>query len=124
MKIENAAKPSLLQPLPIEVWVDISMDFITDLPKSMEKEVIFVVVGRFSKAAQFMALSHPFTAIQVARSYLDNVFKLHGWPKSFVSDNDSVFLLVISRKAYSLFMVLNSLCLLLINVRQMDKLKW
>lgn len=64
MKIENAAKPGLLQPLPKEVWVDISMDFITDLPKSMEKEVIFVVVDSFSKAAQFMALSHPFTAIQ------------------------------------------------------------
>lgn len=93
-KYDSAAKPGLLQPLPIpeEVWVDISMNFITGLPKSMGKEVIFVVVDRFSKAAHFMALSHPFTAIQVAQSYLDHVFKLHVWPKSIVSDRDSVFL--------------------------------
>lgn len=46
LKNENVANPGLLQPLPIpsEVWVDISIDFITGLPKSNGKEVIFVVV--------------------------------------------------------------------------------
>ena len=47
-----------------------------------------------SKYAHFMTLAHPFSALEVAQSYLDNVFKLHGLPNSIVSDSDrdSVFL--------------------------------
>lgn len=80
-KTETIASPGLLQPLPLpeEVWTDVSMDFISGLPKSNGKNVIFVVVDRLSKYAHFMTLSHPFTAI-------------HGWPRSIVSDRDSVFL--------------------------------
>lgn len=67
------------------------MDFITGLPKSQGKNVIFVVVDRLSKSAHFMPLSNPFSAIKVAQCYLDNLFKLHGWPQTIVSDRD-VFL--------------------------------
>lgn len=93
-KHENVASPGLLQPLPIpeEVWIDVSMDFISGLSKSQGKEVIFVVVDRLSKYSHFMALAHPYSTKIVAQCYLDNVFKLHGWPRSIVSDRDSVFL--------------------------------
>lgn len=93
-KSDSVASPGLLQPLPIPgaVWVDISLDFVEGIPKSYGKDVILVVVDRFSKAAHFSALAHPYSAVDVAQVYLDTVFKLHGWPQSIVSDRDSIFI--------------------------------
>ena len=84
----------LLQPLaiPDRVWSGVSMDFIEGLPKSFGREVIMVVVDRLSKYAHFVALAHPFTAIVVAQSYLDNIYKLHGPPASIIFDKDKNFL--------------------------------
>ena len=73
-KHENVSYPGLLQPLPIleQVWMDISMDFIEGLHKSHGKHVIVVVVDRLSKYAHFMPMSHPYTALDVAQSFMDN----------------------------------------------------
>jgi hypothetical protein len=86
-KGETVKSPGTLQPLPIPpaIWKDISMDFITGLPKSGNKSVIMVVVDRLSKYAHFCALPHPFTASSVAQIFMDQVFKLHGMPHSIVS---------------------------------------
>lgn len=93
-KYEPIASPGLLQPLsiPEEVWKDVFLDFITGLPKSMAKDTILVVVDRLSKYAHFIPLFHPYTAVQVAQVYLDYVFKLHGWPRSIVTDRDAFFI--------------------------------
>ena len=58
----------MLQPLPIPdlIWQHLTMDFIEGLPSSFGKQVIFVVVDRLSKAAHFMALSHPYSIADVA----------------------------------------------------------
>lgn len=64
------------------------MDFIDGLPSSFGKTVILVIVDRFSKAA----LKHPYTASSVAQVFLDNFFRLHGFPRSIVSYRDTVFL--------------------------------
>jgi len=67
------------------------MDFIEELPDSRGKQVIFVVVDRLSKVAHFMALHHPYSAADVVQCFMDNVFKLHGFPDSITSDRDPIF---------------------------------
>jgi hypothetical protein len=92
-KGETVKSPGTLQPLsiPPSIWRDISMDFITVLPKSRNKSVIMLVVDRLSKYAHFCTLEHPFTVATVAQLFMDQVFKLHGMPHSIVTDRDPTF---------------------------------
>ena len=93
-KYDNSPSLELLQPLPIAdtIWFEIFMDFIKGLPKFKEFIVIFVVVDRLTKCAHFLQLSHPFTALFVAQTFFDHVYKLHGLPKSIISDRDKIFI--------------------------------
>jgi len=52
-KVETFKIPGLLQPLsiPSQCWEEVSMDFITGLPKSEGKSVIMVVVDKLTKYA-------------------------------------------------------------------------
>ena len=67
------------------------MDFITNLPNSNGYTVILVVVDRLSKYAHFTPMKADYTAKTVAEAFFHNVVKLHGMPKSIVSDRDKVF---------------------------------
>lgn len=78
-------------PVPEHAWQLVSLDFIEGLPKSATFNCILVVVDKFSKYSHFVPLAHPFTALDVAEAYMQNIHKLHGLPQSLISDRDRIF---------------------------------
>lgn len=47
-------------------------------PRAKGKTTIFVSVDRFSKYAHFLSLTHLFTAVQVTKLFMSNVYRVHG----------------------------------------------
>lgn len=106
-KSEHVHIPGLLNPLvvPDMAWTHISMNFIKGLPKSKGKEVILVVVDRFTKYAHFLSLSHPYSVQQVVQIFMDNIFKLHGMTIAIVTDRDRIFTSHLFQEIFSLMRV-------------------
>lgn len=94
VKVEQQKRAGQMEPLdiPSQKWESISMDFITKLPTTRGGyDTIFVVVDRLTKMAHFYPMRKTDTALQVARLFVKEIFRIHGMPKSIVSDRDSKF---------------------------------
>ena len=67
-------------------WTHLMVDFITKLPVVAGKDTILVVCERLSKMIHFVAMTEGILAEELVQLFRDNVWKLHGLPKSVISD--------------------------------------
>jgi len=93
-KPRNTLQMGLLQPLPIpdNRWEQVSMDLITQLPKTKNGfDAIVVFVDKLSKMVHYAPTSTSVTAPQLASLFFKEVVRHHGLPTSIVSDRDARF---------------------------------
>ena len=88
---EELAGKLKLSEVPEKPWMYLTVDFITKLPVVAGKDAILVVCNRLSKMAHFVAMTEGTSAEGLARLFQDNIWKLHGLPKSIVSDRGPQF---------------------------------
>ncbi|GJU41936.1 putative reverse transcriptase domain-containing protein [Tanacetum coccineum] len=83
----------LVQPkIPEWKWDNITMDFVTKLPKSSQGyDTIWVIVDRLTKSVIFTPMRETDPLDKLARMYLKEVVTRHGIPVSIICDRDPRF---------------------------------
>nr|GEZ54424.1 reverse transcriptase domain-containing protein [Tanacetum cinerariifolium] len=101
MLVENSRDPKkvrtekleprlLVQPkIPEWKWDNITMDFVTKLPKSSQGyDTIWMIVDQLTKSAIFTPIRETDSMDKLIRIYLKEVVTRHGIPVSIISDRD------------------------------------
>jgi hypothetical protein len=94
IKDEHIYPTSLLQPLPIPEWKweVVTMEFITKLSRTAnQQDYIMVVVDKLTKSSHFVQMKSSQKETNIVDIYMREISKLHGVPKTIVSDRDSKF---------------------------------
>ena len=94
VKVEHRHPGGLMQPITVPKWKweVISLDFITGLPRSKKhNDSIMVVVDRSSKSTHFIPMHSTYEMAQIADISMREIFRLHGIPKTVISNRDVNF---------------------------------
>ena len=94
IKAERVKMPGKLEPLgiPEMKWECISMDFVTGLPSTQGGyDSIMVVVDLLSKVSHLISVKTSYTASDIARLFVKEIYRIHGLPKRIISDRDAKF---------------------------------
>ena len=86
-------------------WTYLMVDFIMKLLLVAEKDMILVVCDRLSKITYFVTTIKRTSAKGLARLFRDNMQKLHGLPKSIVSDRRPQFAAEMTRELNSMLKI-------------------
>ncbi|GJY18644.1 putative reverse transcriptase domain-containing protein [Tanacetum coccineum] len=79
-------------PIPEWKWDNITMDFITKLPKSSQGfDTIWVIMDRLTKSVHFLPIRENDPLDKLARLYLNMIVARHGIPTSIICDRDGRF---------------------------------
>jgi len=89
--IEQLAGKLMPNSIPEKPWTHILVDFITKLPLAQGYDTILVVVDQLTKIVHFIPTTERTSAKGLARLFRDNVWKLHGLPKSIILDRGLQF---------------------------------
>jgi len=85
-RIEEPVGKLKLSEVSEKPWMYLTVDFITKLPVVAGKDVILIICDRLSKITHFVTTTEGTSVKGLARLFRDNVWKLHGLPKSAVLD--------------------------------------
>ncbi|MCO5580269.1 hypothetical protein L7F22_034135 [Adiantum nelumboides] len=93
IKAKGIKLPGQLKPLDIPQmkWECISMNFITGLPTVVDYNSVYVVADMLTKVAHLIPVKTTYTAFDISRVFIKEIFRLHGLPKRIVSDRDAKF---------------------------------
>jgi hypothetical protein len=95
IKASHLKTAGQMQPLSVPAWKwdDISMDFIVGLPLTPRKhDSIWVIVDRLTKTAHFIPVHTTYSVERYAKIYVDLIVRLHGVPKTILSDRSTQFI--------------------------------
>jgi hypothetical protein len=93
-KPSNASPMGLLQPIPTpdKRWDVVTMDLITQLPRTRNgHDAIVVFVDKLSKMAHYAATTTTVSAPQLASIFWKEIVRHHGIPSAIISDRDPRF---------------------------------
>jgi hypothetical protein len=92
-KTSNKHRPGLLHnmPIPSRPWESIGMDFVGPFPESDGFDYLWVIICRLTNQCHLTPISVRTKTTDLAWYYVRDIVRLHGMPKSIVSDRDAKF---------------------------------